>query len=283
MSLLAFQRVMADLAASPELVRRVRADAESALAAYELTPLELRRAAAAAAQAGMVVNCTLHRTNRISSILTLLPATVFLLGNELRGVADRFWARYPVPDFTTRREIRRFAAWLRGQVEEGAIDSPFLAEVVEWELAQYELRMTARKRTLAKLAADAERWPDGPLAPHPLMRVAAFRHDPAVLAPHAARLDPLPWGDIAEGEWHLLLDAREALAVTPLDNETGRLLLAIQRGAAVPADQRAEALRAAGLLVRTAPGDSADSIESAVSSDSAGAAASEAAEPALAG
>jgi len=257
MSLLAFQRVMADLAASPELVRRVRADAEAALAGYELTPLELRRAASAAAQQGMVVNCTLHRTNRISSILTLLPATVFLVGDGLRAVADRFWARYPVPDFTTRREIRRFAGWLREQVEEGAIDTPFLAEVVGWELAQYELRMVARKRTLAKVAEDAERFPDGPLAPHPLMRVAAFRHDPEVLVRLAARRDPLPWGEIAEGEWHLLLDAREGLAVTLLDNETGRLLLAIQRGAPVPAHQ-ADALHAAGLLVRTAPGDSAD-------------------------
>jgi hypothetical protein len=262
MSLLGFQRAMADLAASPELCRRVRADAEPALAGYDLTPLEQRRVASVAAQRGMVINCRMHRSNRISSILTLLRGTVFLLGKQLRDTADRFWAEYPTPDFTTRREIRRFTTWLMDEVEAGRIDSPYLAELVQWELAHYELGMIAPRRTLARLAADAERWPDGPLALHPLVRVTVFRHDPAVLLQRADRREPLPWSDIATGEWHLLIDGREGREVIPLDNETGRLLHAIQLGAPVPAEEAAELL-ADELVVRTPPADAIEAREAA--------------------
>jgi len=252
MSLLGFQRAMAGLAASPALCRRVRGGDEAALAGYELTPLEHRRVAAAAAQPGMAVNCTLHRSNRSSTILTLLPGTVHLLGKELRAVMDRFWTRFPVPDFTTRREIRRFCAWLLDEVGEGRIESPFLPDVVGWELAQYELGMMPRKRTLARVADDAERFPAGPLAPHPLVRVAAFGHDPAVLLQRVARKEPLPWADVPTGEFYLLLDAREGRRVTPLDLPTGHALHALQRGEPIP-DDRLDALLAAGLVVRTAP------------------------------
>jgi len=253
MSLLAFQRALADLAASPGLCRRVRTGDPAALDGYELTPLEQRRLVSAAGQPGMAVNCTLHRSNRISSILTLLPGTIHLLAKELREVADRFWARYPVPDFTTRREVRRFCGWLMEEAEAGRIDSPFLADVTGWELAQYELRMVSRKRMLARIAQDAEHCPDGPLAVHPLVRVAAFRHDPDVLVPLAERKAPLPWTDVPTGEFYRLVDVREPRrVVAPLDVPTGRALAAIQRGEPIPDDQR-DALLTAGLLVRAAP------------------------------
>ncbi|HET7463225.1 MAG TPA: hypothetical protein VFJ82_18365 [Longimicrobium sp.] len=260
MSLLAFQRALAALAASPELCRRVRTGDPAALSAYELTPLEHRRLVSAAGQPGMAVNCTLHRSNRISSILNLLPGTIHLLGKELRPVADRFWARHPNPDFTTRREVRRFCGWLMDEARAGRIASPFLADVTGWELAQYELRMVSRKRTLARVADDAERWPDGPLAVHPLVRVAAFRHDPDVLLPLVARKAPPPWDDVPTGEFYRLADVREpARVVAPLDVPAGRALLAIERGEPVPEDQR-DALLAARLLVRIAPA-SADATE----------------------
>ena len=120
----------------------------------------------------MAVNCTLHRSNRISTILTLLPGTVHLLGKELRATADRFWTRFPVPDFTTRREIRRFCTWLLEEVDGGRVGSPYLSEMVGWELAQYELRMMPRKRTLTLRAnAIAEPVPGySPVVPPPTTR-----------------------------------------------------------------------------------------------------------------
>ena len=263
---------MADLAASYDLCRAVCGDADAALAGYDLTPVEHRWVASAAGQRGIIVNCRMHRTNRSSTILTLLRGTVFLLGKELRGTLDRFWADFPTPDFTTRREIRRFAGWLLGEVEAGRIDSPYLAEVVRCELALYELGMMAPRRTLARVAHDAERWPDGPLALHPLVRVAAFRHDPAVILQRAFGRQPLPWTDVPTGEWYLLLDARESREMITLDVETGRTLLAIQQGGAVPSDRRDELL-AEGVLVRTPPADaSADTSAPAAEPALAGAA-----------
>ena len=253
MSLLAFQRAMADLAASPDLCLAVRADAAAALAAYDLTPLEHRRVAAVASQEGMRVNCTLHRSNRISSILAMLPGTVHLIGPELRRTADRFGAQNPVPDFTTRRELHRFARFVRRALDECVLDGPFLREVLDYELSHYDLGMAPRKRLAAQVAEAAARWPDGPLAPHPLVRVCAFRHDPAVLLPLVRTRPRLPWENVPEGEFHLLLDAREPPRHVPLDVATGRLLASAAQGMDVRGEPGVDALLASGILVRAEP------------------------------
>ncbi|HEU0054392.1 MAG TPA: hypothetical protein VFQ39_14490, partial [Longimicrobium sp.] len=171
MSLLGFQRVLSAFAASPDLVRAVRAEGEAALAEFDLTPVELRRAVAAAKQAGMVINCGLHRTNRINSILEMLPLTIFVIGNEVRRMADLFWTDYPNPDFTTRRELHRFAGWLRERIADGTFPSPYLREVVDYEMHLYDLGMAPRKRLAAEAAEADARWPDGPLVLHPLTRL----------------------------------------------------------------------------------------------------------------
>ena len=254
MSLLGFQRAMAELAASPELCRAVRASPEEALAGHDLTPLERRRVASAAAQPGMVVNCTLHRSNRISSILALLPLTVHLVGAELRRVADGFWAEHPNPDFTTRRELHRFGVFLRRALDEGTLEQPFLREVVNFELHQYDLGMLPRKRTLAAVEEAAARNPDGPVALHPMVRVARFGHDPAVLLPRVMAKEPLPYADVPEGEFYLLMDVRgEERQILPMELAWGRVLAGIADGTEEAPAEKVEALLEAGLLVRTAP------------------------------
>lgn len=263
MSLLAFQKALSDLAASPELCRAVRADADAVLAAYDLTPLERRRVASVAAQPGMAVNCTLHRSNRIQSILALLPLSVHLIGEGMRRVADLFWEAYPTPDFTTRRELHRFGAWVRAALADGTLDVPFLGEVLDYELGLYALGMLPRKRTLARVAETAARFPEGPVALHPLVRVAAFRHDPAVLLPLVIGKAPPPY-DVPAGEFYLILDVREeARRVAPLDPAWGRLLHAFATGAAPLGPAQEAALLSAGILVRTAP-SSAHAAEAAL-------------------
>lgn len=253
MSLLGFQRAMAALAASPDLVKEIRADPETpALDAFELTERERRRVVSAAAQRGMVINCTLHRSNRIGMVLAMLPLTVQCIGGEIRRVADLFWDESPNPDFTARRELHRFGRFVRRALDEGVLANPYLREVLDFELHQYDLGMAPTKRLSAEAAAVAERWPDGPLALHPMLRVAAFRHDPSALLRLLREKRPLDAEPIAEGEFYLLLDMRQgSRRIVPVDAAWGRVL----SGTAAPDAAQAQALLSTGILVRAAPRD----------------------------
>ena len=130
MSLAAFQRAMADMAASPALCGRVREDADAALAAYALSDVERRRVASAAAQVGMRVNCMLYRSNRLSPLASQLPNTFLVLGSGLRAVADGYWAENPVLERNAPTEVRRFAAFVQRRAAEGAIDEPLVPQVL---------------------------------------------------------------------------------------------------------------------------------------------------------
>lgn len=244
MSLLAFQRAMADLVASPETCRELRRDPGPVLDRYDLTEVERRRLAQAAAHRGMAVNCTLYRANRIGTIYTVLGCTCFVLGDRLRTEADRFWAEFGKPDFQARRELHRFAAFLRRRMAAGELDGPYLEEVLEWEMASYDAGFVPRRETLEALAR-GER-PGAPLRPHPLLRVVPFRHEPLALLAQLQARTPPPW-EAEEGEFYLLIDRRgETREVARIDARAGRALLAVQEGRARRGDGGAAGGRAAG-------------------------------------
>lgn len=254
MSLLAFQLALADMTASHAFCARVAAEPVAALAGYELTPVERRRLAAAAGQPGMRVNCSLYRYNRIVTLVAVLPGTVHLLADEARAVADEFWAVHP-PDRNMRRESERFAAFVHAALASGRLASPYLREVVDYEMARYQLA-AAPQSNRPDVVADVEDA-DGMLVPHPLVRVAGFAHDPAVLLPHLAAKRPPPYADVPEGEHYLLLDRRDgAYRERPLDPRLARALLAAARDEELSIDD-ADEMIAAGLLIRPAPSLSA--------------------------
>jgi hypothetical protein len=250
MSLLAFQLALADMTASHAFCGRVAAEPDAALAGYELTPVERRRLAAAAGQRGMRVNCSLYRYNRIVTLVAVLPGTVHLLAGEARAVADEFWAAHP-PDRNMRRESERFAAFIRAALASGRLASPYLREVVDYEMMRYQLAATPQPdRPAAPAEVDDA---DGMLIPHPRVRVAAFAHDPAVLLPHLAAKRPAPYDDVPEGEHYLLLDRRDGThRERPFDPPFARTLLAAARDEDLAVDD-ADELIAAGLLIRTVP------------------------------
>jgi hypothetical protein len=264
MSLLSFQRALAALAASPELCKQVREDADQALARFpDLTPVERRRLASAAAQPGMRVNCTLYRANRITPVLGILPLSVHLIGKELRTLADAFWDAHPSPGLTNRHELTRFRDFVFQGLDEGTLAIPFLRDVLEMEMLQFELAMLPKATLTARVAADAGAHPDGPVAPHPLVRVAVFGHDPGVLLRLLGTNAPLPYEDVPAGEFHVLVDGRgERRTLAPLDAEWGRLLRAMIHGTAEPDEAQAQALLEAGLAVRTAPASASAGSES---------------------
>jgi hypothetical protein len=253
MSLLGFQLALADLSASVELCAKVAADPQATLAGYELTPLERRRIEFAAGQQGMRVNVALYRYNRIVTLVTVLPGTIHLLGAEARAVVDEYWAGRG-PDRNMRRESQRFAAFIRRALDTGRVASPYLREVVDFEIARYEVAVANRPVLLEQVARAGERWPAGPLVTHPLVRVATFAHDPAVLLTHLAYKRPPPYPDAAEGTFHVLLEGRgPQFEQRPLDAPAARLLLDPSAADDSVDSATVERLVAEGLLVRGDP------------------------------
>jgi hypothetical protein len=236
MSLVAFQRAMADMAAQPALCRRVMDDAVGALAGYALTPLEVQRLASAAGQRGMRMNCMLYRNGRLSPLVSQLPGTFHLLGYGLREVAEAFWVENPAVPRGVPGEMRRFAAFLRRRIADGALPEPLLAEVLDWEMETYELALLPPERTLASVAQAAARArPDAPLRVHPLVGVSRFSREPfAVMRALAQKRTP-PFDDAAPGEYHVLVDFRGVQrSHAPLDAAVAAAFHALRAGHALP-------------------------------------------------
>ncbi|HYW09357.1 MAG TPA: hypothetical protein VE913_20520, partial [Longimicrobium sp.] len=249
MSLLAFQLAMADLTASLAFCRRVAEDAETALAGRELTPRELRRVAAAAGQPGVMVNCTLYRYNRITALAVVMPGVLHLLGADARAMADDFWLLHG-PDVNLRREAARFADFVRAEVARGRIDSPYLLEVLDFDLARYDIATGSPGRARAEVDAAAANWPNGPLALHPLVAVARFGHDPEMLLDALRAKLPLPFPEIPEGEYFLLLDSRAGSFTTgTLEAKWVDLIRAATDGRPASEAEGVDELIADGMLV----------------------------------
>jgi hypothetical protein len=249
MSLLEYQRALAELAARPDLCRRLRADDASALDAWELTPRERARVEASVRHAGWAVNCTLYRANRLGPIYTLLPRSCFLLGDRFRDEADRFWALHPRPDFMTRREIPRFAGYLRDRLQGGGIQDPYLDEVVRYELASFELGLLPRRQLTEETPVAGWVAPGTPLRLHPVVRLIRFAHDPEPMRAALARFERGPY-DWARGEFYLLLDGRrDDRQMARVEPALGRVLQQVAEHGGAPDEPRLADLLGAGYVV----------------------------------
>ncbi len=246
MSLLGFQLAMARLAASPALCVEVRRDPAPFLDGFDLTERERRRVADAAAQRGMQVHCTLYRAGRIGQMVAVLPLSCFLLGDHFRREAEAFWERHPHPDPMSPRELPRWAAFLHDRLRAGALDSPYLAEVVGYEMAHFQVGMAPPPAP----GLDSPGAEGGPLRLDPRLRVVPFRHDPVRLLRYLTERRPPPYADLEEGEFNLLVDGRGlervSGAITP---SLARALRAVEDGTALSSENE-RVLLSAGLVVR---------------------------------
>lgn len=140
MSLDHFQRGLADLTASPELVRLVRIEPRALDYLYDLTPKETRRLAAIAASPGMEANCMLYRANRLAPVALNLPDLCDALGEQLNPLISAYWAAEPTTDVHFLVEADRFCRFLLAR--------PDALPVAAWPALQRE-----HGQVLAKLAA----------------------------------------------------------------------------------------------------------------------------------
>jgi hypothetical protein len=249
MSMRAFQLALCELAASPEMCLEARSRPRELGARFGLSETEACRLDAVVRQVGMSMNCTLHRSNRITPIYTLLHNTCFILGGTLARVVDDYWRETRLLDLQFGPEIERFAHFLRNRLRAGQLDNPYVEEMLDFDLAVTGLRYAPRRSILRELkSAGSDR--SRPPRLHPLMRVVSFRHEPTVLlrmlAEHRYPEPPLP-----EGTYFLILSmVDDPLSVAHLPVETGRMLWLLQRNAAdLPPPGTVRELVDAGYLI----------------------------------
>lgn len=247
MSLSEFQLVLCEVIASPATAREFRINSASFLDNYELTPLERRRLIDISGQQGVATSCAIYRLNRITPICLYLPMTSGLLGNNaLVSQAELFWTKHGT-DLQFRPEIARFGAFLRMQLSSISPLSPYLEEILNFELGVNDLQYQPH---LVKLQARALSSNLDGMRPHPLVRVVRFSHDPLELLEALSRQhEP---GDIKTGEFYIVIDGRYGeLRLLPLNLHLARRLLEIERlGITLPRHKLDETLLAAGLIVR---------------------------------
>jgi hypothetical protein len=115
-----FQQALADLTASPELCRAVRADAHALPAAYVLSDRERARLLAIVRHPGMACACTVYRMNRVAPLAMNLRHTLRALGPALGRLLPAYWAEHPQGHAHFYIESERFGRWLAGQ--EGVVE-----------------------------------------------------------------------------------------------------------------------------------------------------------------
>lgn len=158
MSAAGFQSALARLVVDPDFRDAVRERGEDALC-DELSDLERERLIAVAGHPGLDVTRTLHKGFRLSKLLTWLPLTCSVLGNEtLAREVGEFWRLHLPVTFYYLEEAVAFCDHLLERMSAGPE-----RDVIAYERASLELQ---RAR------------PEG--APAPL-QVVHLRHDPQEL------------------------------------------------------------------------------------------------------
>jgi len=153
MSMKAFQRAYADLAASPSLCLAVRADPGAALAPYDLDPREQGRLARAVWQRGMDANCSLYRATRVAALNSVAPLTLGVIRPILRELLDAYWEAHPVHDVQFARETARFIAWLETRPDLLPAPADDIIALARRELAFEEGRLAGAANETAGTSA----------------------------------------------------------------------------------------------------------------------------------
>jgi hypothetical protein len=132
MTAVAFQGAVAALVTD----RRTREAAAGGERLPGLSDSEAEQIRRLAADPGVLVTAQLVASFRLGKLLSLLPVTRAVLGNEQLAVeVDLFWQASPPTSFYFADEALGFCDHLVARLEEGALDDPRLAPVIAHERA----------------------------------------------------------------------------------------------------------------------------------------------------
>lgn len=240
MSLSGFQLALCDAIASPSRAQTLRLDPDAFLAGYDLTDRERRRLVAVGRQPGMTTCCAIYRLNRISPICLHLPMTMRLLGDGFMAQVEDYWSSRGT-DLQYCPEVVGFGEFLGERIRAGALSTPYLADVLAFELAVVDLQF-----------ADGSTPMGGA---HPRIRLVRFAHDPIAIL--EALADERVPEDVPLGEQYVVIDGRDgSLRMIPLSAAVGQRLARLIAGDEVDLDASHDAALAnVGFLASSASAD----------------------------
>jgi hypothetical protein len=146
--LVEFQQALADLVASPELCRRVRADPVLLHSRYDLTKRESDRLIGMVHQRGMALNCMLYRANRLAPLALNLYEFCRALGPRLGPLLTEYTEQCPNTNVHFYMECERFCAFIEGKLKEVYELEPIARAVFAKERLAVRLNLGATQTVL---------------------------------------------------------------------------------------------------------------------------------------
>jgi hypothetical protein len=141
--LVEFQQALADLVASPELCRQIRANPGRLLQEYDLSPREYGRLEKMVNHQAMACNCMLYRANRLAPLALNLPDFCRMLGPRLGSLLSEYSVLYPNTNVHFYLECDRFCQFMLKKIDEGYDVDPQARMVLNEEHSRIKLGLVA--------------------------------------------------------------------------------------------------------------------------------------------
>ena len=152
--LVEFQQALADLVASPEVCRQVRANPAQLRQRYDLSRREFDRLVAMINQKGMVCNCMLYRANRLAPLAMNLGEFCRALGPRLGPLLTEYSTLHPNTNVHFYLECDRFCQFIEGKLREGYDLEPQAMAIFREEYSNIKLRLAATYSVLDSSGPD---------------------------------------------------------------------------------------------------------------------------------
>jgi hypothetical protein len=141
--LVEFQQALADLVASPDFCRGIRATPLLLHARYTLTEREHERLIAMVNHKAMALNCMLYRANRLAPLAMNLHQFCTLLGPRLGPLLSEYALLYPNTNVHFYLECDRFCQFMSTKLREGYELERETRDALEEEHSQIQVRLMA--------------------------------------------------------------------------------------------------------------------------------------------
>jgi hypothetical protein len=141
--LVEFQQALADLVASPDLCRLIRADPLQLQQRYSLSPREYERLVKMVNQRAMACNCMLYRANRLAPLALNLPDSCRMLGPRLGPLLSEYSLLFPNTNVHFYLECDRFCQFILSKIREGYALEPQARAVLDEEHSRIKLGLVA--------------------------------------------------------------------------------------------------------------------------------------------
>jgi len=141
--LVEFQQALADLVASPELCRQIRADPDRLRHDYRLSQSEHERLVKMVNQRAMACNCMLYRANRLAPLALNLHEFCTLLGPRLGPLLSEYSVLYPNTNVHFYLECDRFCQFILSKIRDGLELEPEAQAAFEEEHSKIRIGLAA--------------------------------------------------------------------------------------------------------------------------------------------